>query len=339
MGEIVPFCRKANGDENVKFILLSIKRNLDKYLTNNNCFKDDKSFIEMFSSTIKTIVEKLDINGWKSPSIKKRFVDVYNYINSNACDNDFLEQYDKMFYDIILVSMTNIYPYILDHNDEYLFGMIKGINQTSRYSSIQDPLLMREFLKVLDNRKLMQLIMIDGEDLIPDNVEDVCNFVLNGTELKDIINIYESPDGSVDDINKGIVTIDRIKNYYNYITDLIYSHELEVTDNKDAKENLLADYNDYKNTFDRIEELRFMDEKSQLNYIYYVSQIRGKINNSIFDELSEIQALTNLYLTYQSQLFGINSDAILPLVSIISEKQITKEEVDKFVLRLEKEES
>lgn len=339
MGKIVPFCRRANGDENVKFILLRIKRNLDKFLTNNNCFKDDKRFIEMFSSTIKTIVEKLDINGWKSPGIKKRFVDVYNYINSNACDDDFLEQYDKMFYDIILVSMTNIYPYILDHKDEYLYGIIKGINQTSRYSSIQDPLLMREFLKVLDNRKLMQLIMIDGEDLIPDNVEDVCNFVLSGTELKDIINIYESPDGSVDDINKGIVTIDRIKNYYNYITDLVYSHELEVTDNKDAKENLLADYNDYKNTFDRIEELRFMDEKSQLNYIYYVSQIRGKISNSIFDELSEIQALTNLYLTYKSQLFGINSDAILPLVSIISEKQITKEEVDKFVLRLEKDES
>ena len=335
MGKVIQFNRKDGSDSSVKLILYRLRDSLDLLINNSNYFKEDEEYVNVFRNRLSRAIMYLKNNGWKDAAAKERFVEVFNYINRIKLEpDDFLGLYNRLFQNITLFHITDMNPLTLTSANEYVSGIIDVLDNNYRSQLVKEPLTIREYLKVLNNKKLQQLILLDGEDLIEENIEDVCGLVDSGTNMQEILTIYSSIDTSVDDISTGIITIDRIKKYYSYITDIVYTHELDdLSKTNEERKELYEDYESYISTFDRIHELNSIDEKSQSNYIYFIQQIRGCLSNGIFDELAEVKALTNLYLEYKSKLFGVNSDSIMPLVKSIVEKKVTDEQVKKFILR------
>lgn len=313
MGEIVSFDRSSKIDKVISKLLKVIVKDIYKERKNKDEIEDSLFELDFLERSLYTVMAKLEQNGWKNENTKRKFLDHYSYLFDTYEFN-----LNFVFQELYLVLITDIYPKILYNENKYIASVINGID-LDIHENHEDINYIKDFLEVLNNQSIVNAVMSDDEKLNDDNIYDIINSFKEGYDISTIVSFFNESE-EIEVLDSGIITINRIQNYYLFQTELLFN----VINNSVSEEiNNIIDYNNYINTFNEIKSINCYPEKYKTIYIdMIIKNINSK--KSDIDRLKFARALTEFYFDYKDLLETFEYDTILSIVDLKMNKNDEK---------------
>ena len=312
MGEIVSFDRSSKIDKVISKLLKVMVKDIYKERKNKDEIEDSLFELDFLERSLYTVMAKLEQNGWKNENTKRKFLDHYSYLFDTYEFN-----MNFVFHELYLVLITDIYPRILYNENKYVASVINGID-LDIHENHEDINYIKDFLEVLNNQTIIKAVMSDDEKLNDDNIYDIITSYKEGKDIATIVSYFNEAE-DIEVLDNGIITIDRIQNYYLFQTELLFT----TLNNSDIEEkNNIIDYNSYINTFNEITSINFYPEKYKTIYIDIIIKNINS-NKSDIERLKFARALTEIYYENEESIGTLDYDDILLLTN--SKKELNDE--------------
>lgn len=307
MAEIIDFDSiVVNSDSKKKLIeeFNKIEQKINTFIKDNGDDIDNK-FKELYIRFMQ-FKKRANEELFLTDSQSERFLNTYKEICYD--EDEFYECYRILEYINIVGLFKNR---VLSKESSFIKILIDSI-------ASYDDITIKDYNKVIPillNKKIEELLkMQDPKIKKKDKMIDYIDQILNGYNLLEIYS-YEIEKGNTDfdDLSAGIMTIDRIYNFYVYILEAINS----------IKENCIKN----GNMIYKMILINSFSNESQLKFINIIKKIK-KYNQGLVVQLKFICILVEIYLKLGKKIENYSEDNIL---TILSYSAINKIEVDESI--------
>ena len=306
MGEVLSFDRRSAIDKYVIKALKNMIRDAKKIRKKNyNEIEESLFELDYLEGYIYNICLKIEKNGWKSKETKMKFLDHYSYLH-----NEYEFNSNFLFQEMVLALITDLNSKIIFNDNEYVGGIVNEIDNYIFENREVNIKKIGNSLSVLNNYSIKKTIQSDDKMYISSNIADVIDCVDQNYSIERILEIFKESN-EIDNLDNGIITLDRIQNYCKFHTDLLFKIA-ESNENSDEKK-LLGKYEDYNEVFNEIYALKHYKEKQKNVYIdMVINNIQS--NESLINKLKFLRALTEVYLDYEELVNKLDYEHILAMV-------------------------
>ena len=292
MGEVLSFDRKSQID---KYVIKALKNIIKdtKRIRKNNYDEIEESLFELdyLEGYVSDIVIKVEQNGWKNKDTKINFIENYSYINQKYDHNS-----NFVFQELVLAFITDLFPKIVYNEPNYVSAVVNGIDNHIYEDKNIDCKKILNYLEILNKTSIKKLVLNDEEMYSDHNVFDIIDCIDQNYPIEKIISIF-SEDNAIDNLDSGIITLDRIQKYCQFHTDLLFRIANENEDSDEHK--LLGNYDSYKAVFDELYTLEHYSNKDKTMFIDMVINTINNNEETLIDKLKLLKAMTEVYLDYE----------------------------------------
>ena len=311
MGEVIPFkIEHSKYNSRVLRIFNNISKKV-KYAKNAvadyyNDSVDELNFLDGYLSNL--IVKYKDGKTWKNEKVQKKYISMIN-----DYEFDFKEDPDNrvniVYYELILTYLFDICPLLYKEDKYTLRDLVSAFDSDLSEHLETNSKVNREKVKVLFNPLIQELIHMDEDIYITKNMEDILKLYEEGQTIPQILSLYKDSEQEEESItlDKGIITVDRIHDYYTFQNDLLI--KILKKSNKDVDEK----YYKYYDSLGYLYSIDKLEDKYKLYFIALINNMRSK-NKSLDEELKFVSYLSDFYRFYGEDIYKIDYDNIKNLV-------------------------
>ncbi|MBO6195154.1 MAG: hypothetical protein J6O56_02265 [Bacilli bacterium] len=304
MGEIIKFDNSINKNNNQ---IMSIFKNEIEHIKNiRSKFSDEDEDIvkdlDFLEGYLTNLTIKYKEKNWKTESSQNKFINSYNCLKSDLKDEDDVW---KAFFFSEFIYFSDINSGLIYEDDEYIKMIINAIDNNMQNFDINNSILINKIINDVRKSIIKNLFHNDENDETYKMV-NVVEGIVDGFDLLTIFNWYKDDNlediYDKEDLQNGILTIDRIYNYYkdqeeivSLIKEASFYSEHGFDEKYDDSEEMLK--------IKIINGIKFINNFPEEYKLYFIQLVR-RINSkkSIDEELYEIIKLTNLYLSMGEQI-------------------------------------
>lgn len=298
MGEVIKFNNSINEtNDKIKSIFNSVINEINKDI---NSFSDlDKETIDelkYLENYISKLLLKIENKNWKSKVVEEKFIGTYNYFNEEIEESDEL---CKIFCISELIYFTDINSLILDDNKEYTNLILTALDTNMDEIDINNKEMINKIIDEVQKPIIKNVFNNYDEDQRYKMI-DIVDGISSGIDLITVSNWYKDEKELENDsysLKNGILTIDRIYNYYieqEYYNYLFKKLALEQH-NEDTKK-LEQEHNYNTSILNKILLLNSYSESDKLKYIDTIRKINS--NYALEEQIDKVINLTDVYLTH-----------------------------------------
>ena len=251
-----------------------------------------------------------------------KFDEIYDKLKkglwSNKSDNKFVEKFES-----ITASEDETLKYINELEFIYLYDLLKEdiFKVKDEYINIflyiPDSFLdvqkksYEELIKCLLNKKIIEILdKKETKDEKKDEIFDYMDCILDGENPIEFA-LLPKDEEKLDTLDSGIITIDRIYNFYSY----------EVMALKSLSPNIIND--EISNIIETIPLIKKYNNINQNKYIELTKVIRNSAPNLI-ENIKNVSSLTSIFLTFDKKIDEIDLKMleIMLFDKIINQKSV-----------------
>lgn len=262
----------------------------DYKLENDKIDTDELESLDFLEGYLYDLELRTKDNSWKTEAIENKFLELYNYFKTSFGKDVFGDYFINYF-----IYLTDIYTPILNEDKYYIELVVTGIIGKCKQLKLRDKNKVKSILKNITNPILKDKFNAkDDFDLAKMN--DIIGGLALGYNPLLISALYDTDYPEDDNLEEGILTLERIKNYYLSQEELRFYYDIEYSDMDEALkkhyiiENILK-YIPFINTF---------SEKYKRIYLNIAKEIISKHNIDV--EINDIVRLTSIYLEMEKQI-------------------------------------
>lgn len=296
MGKVISFNNSINEtNDKIKSIFNSVINEINKVINEFTDLDEDTiNELKYLENYIRELSLKIENKNWKSKTVEERFIDTYDYFKEIKDDELW-----KVFCISELIYFTDINSSILDENKDYTNLILVALDTNMEeigikskevinkvISDVQKPIIKNVFNNYDEDQSYKMIDIVDG--------------ISSGIDLITVSNWYKDEKELENDsysLKNGILTIDRIYNYYieqEYYNYLFKKLALEQH-NEDTKK-IEQEHNYNVSILNKILLLNSYSESDKLKYIDTIRKINS--NYALEEQIDKVINLTDGYLIH-----------------------------------------
>ena len=325
MGEVIPFkIEHSKFNSRIQRIFSRISKRV-KYAKNAdlgdyNDSMNELNFLDGYLSNL--IVKYKDGKTWKNEKVQKKYISMINDYEFDFKEDPY-NRVNIVYYELILTYLFDICPLLYKEDKYTLRDLVSAFDSDLSEHLETNSKVNREKVKVLFNPLIQELIHMDEDIYITKNMEDILKLYEEGQTIPQILSLYKESEQEEESItlDKGIITVDRIHDYYTYQNDLLI--KILKQSNKDVDEK----YYKYYDSLGYLYSIDKLEDKYKLYFIALINNMRSK-NKSLDEELKFVSYLSDLYRFYGEDIYKIDYDNIKNLVYYRMINECSMDEVE-----------
>jgi len=328
MGDVIKFDNSYNeNNAPVFYIFIDVVKQLRRM--KEEIVKDfDNTYNELdyLESYIYYLAAKIRIKNWKSSELQDLFISKYHYFKETTLDIDDLL---RVYYLSELIYFTDLESGLVKEDNEYITYILKGLDNNLDNIKITDKESIKRILKSIRKPIIKELFKYEIDETF--KMIDIIDSVYNKVDLFTISTWYhEDPEDEYkkiieDDLLNGILTIDRVYNYYVEQQNLCYLWKLYKLDRSNKKMSVEESlkHKDKFDTIDKMVSIKSYSERSRFNYLYAIREIASK--KSINEEIEDITNLTKFYIKHKKDIDNYSMNQIRKIYKKAKKKVLKNE--------------
>lgn len=325
MGEVIPFkIEQSKYNSRILRIFNKISKRV-KYAKNANLgdYNDSMNELNFLDGYLSNLIVKYkDGKTWKNEKVQKKYISMIN-----DYEFDFKEDPDNrvniVYYELILTYLFDICPLLYKEDKYTLRDLVSAFDSDLSEHLETNSKVNREKIKVLFNPLIQELIHMDEDIYITKNMEDILKLYEEGQTIPQILSLYKESEQEEESItlDKGIITIDRIHDYY------VFQNNMFINILKSSNATVDEKYYRYFDSLGYLYSIDKLDEKPKLYFIALINDLR-KHNYSLDKELEFVANLSDFYKYYNDSINSFDMPTIKNLVYYRCINKCSMEEVD-----------
>ena len=266
-----------------------------KYKDDDFYVLDDLDYLEGY---VSDLLVKIKDKNWKISKLQDQFLKHYEEYDFNKEYSD--EEWNTFFL-LELIYLSDINPTLLYEEYYYIDLVVNSINSNFDEFGIDNKDMISKIINNVRKPAVKRLFHTEEEESY--KMDDVVDGIIHDTDLLTIISWFKNTtldSSDEDDLDNGILTFDRVFDYYQEQEEL-----LDLNRFKDYRNNNIDEYEESIHTHNQIilsNILKFKkySENSKFNYLELIKVIHRKHN--IDEELIDVINLTSLYMQMGNQI-------------------------------------
>lgn len=326
MGKIIKYNNNINkNNDQIMSIfnneIKNIKHIRSSFDEDNEDIIKDLDFLEGY---LTNLTVKYKDKNWKTESTQTRFIDSYNFLKKDMKNED---EVWKAFFFSEFIYFADINSGLIHEDNDYIKMIINAIDTNTEDLDISNSFLIKEIINDVRKPIIKRLFQKKEEDETYKMI-NVIEGIIDGFDLLTIFNWYKDDnleeDYEKEDLQNGILTIDRIYNYYKEQEEII-SLIKEATFY--SKHSLDEKYDDSEDVFKIkiINSIKLIKKFPEEYKFYYIQLVRRINSRKLIDqELYELIELTNLYINMGDQITEYDFEDLNHYLDLIEDKYKNK---------------
>lgn len=304
--DIKKYVKEKNKTNEIKAIFELVSSELEEVRKKHWLEMDDEDY-ELLEENFKNIKSNIKYDKWLPLYNQKKFVDSFNnlYKIPKTNEENYYELYDKVFMELEFITICNLDDYILKNDIERIKLIVHGIAQGIEEIDLK---FLPKYVRDLSDSRLDKYL--DEETSFDDKrdfMADISSCLAEHLPLDYLLKIKEESKNvvseEVDDLDNGILTINRVKNFYltgaynlnNFFNDII--SEITINNLK-----IMDKINDY-------------DYDSKDKFLDLVRHIRRK-NDGLVDSINYVGELTHMFITNKDKIGELDVSTLLLMLKL-----------------------
>ena len=296
MGKVISFNNSINEtNDKIKSIFNSVINEINKVINEFTDLDEDTiNELKYLENYIRELSLKIENKNWKSKTVEERFIDTYDYFKEIKDDELW-----KVFCISELIYFTDINSSILDENKDYTDLILVALDTNMEEIGIKSKEVINKVISDVEKPIIKNVFNSYDEDKSYKMI-DIVDGISSGIDLITVSNWYKDEKELENDsysLKNGILTIDRIYNYYieqEYYNYLFKKLALEQH-NEDTKK-LEQEHNYNVSILNKILLLNSYSESDKLKYIDTIRKINS--NYALEEQIDKVINLTDVYLIH-----------------------------------------
>ena len=296
MGKVINFDNSINEtNDKIKSIFYSVINEINKVINEFTDLDEDTiNELKYLENYIRELSLKIENKNWKSKTVEERFIDTYDYFKEIKDDELW-----KVFCISELIYFTDINSSILDENKDYTNLILVALDTNMEEIGIKSKEVINKVISDVEKPIIKNVFNSYDEDKSYKMI-DIVDGLSSGIDLITVSNWYKDEKELENDsysLKNGILTIDRIYNYYieqEYYNYLFKKLALEQH-NEDTKK-LEQEHNYNTSILNKILLLNSYSESDKLKYIDTIRKINS--NYALEEQIDKVINLTDVYLIH-----------------------------------------
>lgn len=296
MGEVINFNNSINEtNDKIKSIFYSVINEINKVINEFTDLDEDTiNELKYLENYIRELSLKIENKNWKSKTVEERFIDTYDYFKEIKDDELW-----KVFCISELIYFTDINSSILDENKDYTNLILVALDTNMEEIGIKSKEVINKVISDVEKPIIKNIFNNYDEDQSYKMI-DIVDGISSGIDLITVSNWYKDEkelENNLYSLKNGILTIDRIYNYYieqEYYNYLFKKLALEQH-NEDTKK-LEQEHNYNVSILNKILLLNSYSESDKLKYIDTIRKINS--NYALEEQIDKVINLTDVYLIH-----------------------------------------
>lgn len=296
MGEVIKFNNSINEtNDKIKSIFNSVINEINKDINEFTDLDEDTiNELKYLENYIRELSLKIENKNWKSKTVEERFIDTYDYFKEIKDDELW-----KVFCISELIYFTDINSSILDENKDYTNLILTALDTNMDEIDINNKEMIN---KIIDDvqKPIIKNVFNNYDEDQSYKMIDIVDGLSSGIDLLTVSNWYKDEKELENDsysLKNGILTIDRIYNYY--IEQEYYNYlfkKLALEQHNNDIEKIEQEHNYNISILNKILLIKSYSESDKLKYIDTIRKINS--NYTLEEQLEKVINLTSIYLEH-----------------------------------------